>query len=27
MYSQPLTIQDTFLGILVTGNSIQHPVT
>jgi hypothetical protein len=25
MYSQPL-IQDTFLGIPVTGNSIQHPL-
>jgi len=27
MNSQPLIIQDTFLDIPVTGNSIQHPVT
>jgi len=27
MNSQTLIIQDTFLGIPVTGNSIQHPVT
>lgn len=27
MYNQPLIIQDTFPGIPVTGNSIQHPVT
>jgi hypothetical protein len=27
MYSQPLIIQDTFLGISGTGNAIQHPVT
>jgi len=26
-YSQPLIIQDTFPGILVTDNSIPHPVT
>ena len=27
MYSQPLIIQAKFLGIPVTGNAIQHPVT
>jgi len=26
MYSQPLIIQDKFLGIPVIGNSVQHPV-